>query len=261
MPDLRPVTLVTGASGGIGAELARVFATHGHELVLVARRVRQLEALADQLAAGGKRPHVLAIDLGTADCGDRIAAELLERGIEPEIVVNNAGFGLFGQAAELDRAAQSAMVDLNVRTATDLSLRWIDSLKRHRGGILNVASLGGFLPGPGMAVYHATKAYLISFSEALHRELKDSGVRVTVLCPGPVETEFFAQASMPDGYFPRRLHRTAGRVAREGYDGLMKGKRLVIPGTDVKVISFLPRLLPRALVVSLLAAYQRRRGR
>ncbi len=128
-------------------------------------------------------------------------------------MVNNAGFGLLGEAAELDRARQLAMIDLNIRALTDLSLRWLDSIKRHRGGILNVASIAGFLPGPGMAVYHATKAYVLSFTEALHEELKADGVRVCALCPGPVETEFFERAGLPDELFPglpQPLGRTGG---------------------------------------------------
>ena len=117
-------------------------------------------------------------------------------------MVNNAGFGLLGEAAELDRAQQLAMIDLNIRALTDLSLRWLESITRHRGGILNVASIAGFLPGPGMAVYHASKAYVVSFSEALHEELKADGVRVCALCPGPVATEFFDRAGLPHDYFP-----------------------------------------------------------
>jgi short-subunit dehydrogenase len=125
---------------------------------------------------------------------------------------------------------------------------------RHRGGILNVASVASFLPGPGMAVYHATKAYALSFSEALHRELKPQGVRVTVLCPGPVKTEFQARAGMPDDYFPRRLTRPADRVAREGYEALTQGRRVVVPGTVNRLTSLLPRFLPRAFVLSLVRA-------
>src|SRR6185312_6202618 len=133
----------------------------------------QLRALAQSIAAAGHtRPHVLAIDLATADAPDRLIAALEARGLEPQYVVNNAGFGLMGPAAELDRAEQLAMIDLNVRVLTDLSLRFVDRLERQRGGILNVASVASFLPGPDMAVYHATKAYVLSFGEALHHELK-----------------------------------------------------------------------------------------
>jgi short-subunit dehydrogenase len=255
MPEPRPVTLITGASTGIGAALAEVFASKGHELVLVARREPLLEALAEAIAQRGHRkPQVIAIDLAQPDAAARIADELTRRELEPEIVVNNAGFGLMGPAATLDREQQLAMIDLNVRALTDLSLRFLDSIGRRRGGILNVASVASFMPGPGMAVYHATKAYTLSFSEALHREFKPHGVRVTVLCPGPVETEFQARAGIPEGYFPRFLARTAGGVAQEGYDGLMQNRRVVLPGTVNKIATFLPRILPRGFVLSLVRA-------
>ena len=169
MSNLKPITLITGASAGIGAALAREFAAHGHEIVLVARRAAELGKIADGIAAaGGTRPHVLPIDLMQRGACDRIDQELAAHGVEPAIVVKNAGYGLFGEAARLDRAAQLAMIELNIRTLTDLSLRFIDSLARHRGGILNVASLAAFVPGPSMAIYHASKAYVLSLSEALH---------------------------------------------------------------------------------------------
>ena len=250
----RPVTLITGASAGIGAALAHVFAANGHEIALLARRGLQLNALADAIAAKNqKRPHIFAIDLLRADATTRIANEFDERGLEPAIVVNNAGFGLLGPAAEINRAEQLAIIDLNVRALTDLSLYFVDSLARHRGGILNVASVAGFLPRPGMAVYHATKAYVVSFSEALHQELAPRGVRVTVLCPGPVETEFNARAGISDDYFPRILIRSAEYVARKGYDGFMRGQRVVVPGTANKILVFLPRILPRALVLKMMS--------
>src|SRR6266446_2518647 len=171
MPTFKPVTLITGASSGIGAALARVFAENGHEIALAARREAGLATLADEIAKSGqRRPHVLSIDLARADAPSRLSRDLLGRGLETEIVVNSAGFGLLGRAAELDRDEQLAMIDLNIRALTDLSLRFIESLARHRGGVLNVASIAGFMPAPGMAVYHATKAYEVAFSEALHRE-------------------------------------------------------------------------------------------
>ena len=220
-------------------------------MVVTARREAQLVALADEItAAGHARPHVIAADLAGADGPAHIAAALAQKGLEPAIVVNNAGFGLMGDAAELDRAKELAMIDLNCRTLTDLSLRWIDSITRHRGGVLNVASIAGFLPGPGMAVYHATKAYVLSFSEALHQELKADGVRICVLCPGPVETEFFARAGVPPGYFPAMLRRSAERVARDGYEGFMGGHRVVVPGKLNRAITLLPRLLPRGLMLA-----------
>ncbi len=248
----RPVTLITGASAGIGMELARVFARHGHELVLVARRKARLAALSAEIAAaGGPPPLVLALDLARPGAASAIAKALDARGLEPQFVVNNAGFGLHGMAATLDRAGQLAMIDLNVRTLTELSLAFVGSLKRHRGGILNVASLASFLPGPRMAVYYATKAYVLSFTEALHRELKSDGVRVTALCPGPVPTEFQARAGLRAGHIPEILSRSAGRVADEGYRGLIAGRRVVVPGSLNKIVAFLPRILPRALVLRL----------
>ena len=169
---MTPVTLITGASSGIGAELARVFAAHGHELVLVARRERELTDLADEIAGkGAKRPIVLAVDLAERDAVARIVAELKSRDREPANLINNAGFGLAGPSTVLDRGEQLAMIDVNVRALTELTLTFADSVARHRGGILNVASIVSFMPGPGMAIYYASKAFVLSFSEALHSEL------------------------------------------------------------------------------------------
>jgi uncharacterized protein len=266
-PTTRRVVVVTGASAGIGAALARVFAEHGHELVLIARRESKLDALADEIAAGGRpRPLVLAIDLAQPEAGARIKAELTAHGLEPEYIVNNAGFGLVGEAAQLDHAEQLAMIDLNIRSLTELSLAFADTLARLRGGILNVASVAGFIPGPGMAVYYASKAYVLSFSEALHHELARRGVRVSVLCPGPVPTEFQARAGIPRVPFPRTglprvvgsnaLTCTAEEVAEAGYDGLMRGRRVVVPGVANKAVTIITRLLPRRFVLEAVAHSQ-----
>ena len=193
---------------------------------------------------------MIVADLASPDGPLLLAQALQAKGFEPSIVVNNAGFGLLGEAADLDRAQQLAMIDLNIRALTDLSLRWLDSIRRHRGGILNVASTAGFLPGPGMAVYHASKAYVLSFSEALHGELKAGGVRVCALCPGPVETEFLDRAGIPHDYFPAFLNRSVERVARQGYEGFMAGHRVVVPGKPNRIMTLLPRLLPRGLVLA-----------
>jgi short-subunit dehydrogenase len=256
---MRPITLITGASAGIGAALAQVFAANGHELVLIARREQRLFELAEAIVARGwQRPLVLPIDLAQADVADRIASELAARGLEPDIVVNNAGFGLVGNAVALDRAEQLGMIDVHVRALTDLSLVFVDSLRRHRGGVLNVASISSFMPGPGMAVYHATKAFVLSFSEALHEELKESGVRVTALCPGPVPTEFQARAGVTSDFSPALLSESAETVAEQGYRGLKDGRRVVVPGLGNKAVTILARLVPRSLV---LAALQRRNQR
>jgi uncharacterized protein len=259
MASRKPVTLITGASAGIGAALAEEFSDHGHTLVLVARRGPELKALADRIEERGRpRPLVLAIDLTHRDAADRIGEALREAGLEPQYLVNNAGFGLLGRTAAHDRDEQLAMVDLNIRVLTELSLRHVDALERQRGGILNVASIAAFMPGPGMAVYHATKAYVLSFSEALHREVRPRGVRVTALCPGPVPTEFQARAGIPEGYMPSILARSAQRVARDGYAGLMRGARIVVPGSGNRLVALLPRLLPRALMLAFMRSNMRK---
>jgi uncharacterized protein len=250
---MRPVVLITGASSGIGAALAKVFAAHGHELALAARRGDRLEALADEIAATGRpAPAVIAVDLERRDGASAIAAALSSLGLEPAIVVNNAGFGLRGEAAALSRDEQLAMIDVNVRALTELSLMFVDSVARHRGGILNVASLAAFLPGPGMAVYYASKAYVLSFSEALHHELSERGVRVTALCPGPVPTEFQARAGgMQVNAVVRALELPAERVAQIGYDAFMAGQRVVIAGIGNRIVVSLMRLAPNALILRL----------
>ena len=163
------------------------------------------------------------------------------------IVVNNAGFGLFGHAIERDRAEQLGIIAVNIRALTDLSLRFSDQLIRHRGGILNVGSIAGFLPGPGMAVYYASKAYVLSFTEALRAELAPRGVRVTVLCPGPVPSEFQARAGFEPGFDSAVLNVSAADVARQAYRGLMANKRAVLPGLGIKMVPFLLRLFPRGV--------------
>jgi short-subunit dehydrogenase len=256
---MKPVTLITGASAGIGAALARVFAAHGHELVLVARREDRLTALADEIAASGRpRPTVLAADLERRDAVAALAAELSAQGLEPEIVVNNAGFGLSGAAASLGRDEQLGMIDLNVRALTELSLAFVEALARHRGGILNVASIAAFLPGPGMAVYYASKAYVLSFSEALHRELADRGIRVTALCPGPVRTEFQARAGLQLPGIARIFELPPDQVAEIGYAALMRGQRVAIAGAGNKIAVSLLRFVPNALLLR--AVDQRMQG-
>jgi short-subunit dehydrogenase len=254
------VTLITGASAGIGTELARIFASNGHRLALVARRADRLAALAAQIAAaGGSAPIVIPCDLERPDCGDRIAAALAAAGVEVEFVVNNAGFGLFGSAIELDREQQLGMIAVNIRAMTDLSLRFSDQLIRHRGGILNVGSIAGFLPGPGMAIYYASKAYVLSFTEALRGEFGRLGVRVTVLCPGPVPTEFQTRAGFEPGFDSAVLNVSAADVAQAAYRGLMANKRAVLPGFGIKLVPLLLRLFPRGFILAAVARFQLRK--
>jgi short-subunit dehydrogenase len=254
------VTLITGASAGIGAELARLFASKGHRVVLTARRVDRLDALAAEIvAAGGATPIVIPCDLEQSDSGDRIAAALAAENVEVEYVVNNAGYGIFGHATKRDRAEQLGIIAVNIRALTDLSLRFSDQLIRHRGGILNVASIAGFLPGPGMAVYYASKAYVLSFTEALRGELGPRGVRVTALCPGPVPSEFQARAGFKPGFDSVVLNISAANVALAGYRGLMANKRAVMPGLGIKAVPLLLRLFPRGFVLAAVGRLQLKR--
>jgi short-subunit dehydrogenase len=244
----QPVTLVTGASSGIGAALAGVFAEHGHQLVITARRKAHLEDVASAIAAAGhKPPIVIPADLAARGGVTRVATALGRRGLVPRYIVNNAAYGLYGAAAELDIEGQLGMIDLDCRALTDLSLRFADGLARHKGGILNVASIAGFLTGENMALYFACKAYVVSFSLALNRELGPRGIKVSALCPGPVETPFFNRAGFGTRAFPSFMYRSANFVARAGYDGLMRGKPVIVPGLINKVVVALDRIWPGAM--------------
>lgn len=260
----RKATIVTGASEGIGAELARLFAAEGHEVVMVARRRDRLEALAGEIIAAGaaRKPIVVELDMTAEGAADRLEAALAEAGVAPEYLVNNAGFGLMGPTADLDPAEQLAMIDLNIRALTALTLRFLKPIVDAKGGVLNVASIAAFMPGPGLAVYYATKSYVRSFSEALGQELKSTGVKVTCLCPGPVATGFQARAGFDfsggmSAMKPAML--PAGEVALQGYEGLMANKRIVIPGLVNKILVWSVGLTPRALLLPVLAMAQKKR--
>jgi short-subunit dehydrogenase len=254
------VTLITGASAGIGTELARVFASNGHRLALVARRAGRLETLAGEItAAGGAKPIIIPCDLEQPDACDKIAAALAAEGVEIEYLVNNAGFGKFGRSIDIDRAEQLGIIAVNIRALTDLSLRFSDHVIRNRGGILNVSSIAGFLPGPGMAVYYASKAYVLSFTEALRGELGPRGVRVTALCPGPVPSEFQARAGFLPGVDSAILNVSAADVALAAYRGLMADKRAVLPGLGIKIVPFLLRLFPRGFILAMVGKLQLKR--
>ena len=256
--ERRRLAIVTGASDGIGAELARVFAARGHDLALVARRADRLEALADEIVAKGaqRRPLVVPLDLGEPDAVEALARALDAAEAQTEILVNNAGFGLLGPVEALDAAEQLGMIDLNVRALTALTLRFLPGIVARRGAILNVASIAAFMPGPNFAVYYATKAFVLSFSEALTQELRASGVKVSCLCPGPVETGFQARSGFAlEGKMgaARLALVSPAEVARQGYEGLMANRRVIVPGPMNQAIVVLARFFPRAWLLPILA--------
>jgi len=239
------VALITGASAGLGAEFARQLARRGTPLVLVARREDRLRALADEV--GNAR--VVAADLSAHDAAERLVADLDAAGDEVELLINNAGFGQIGRFASLDAKRQREMIDLNVGTLTDLC-RVIAPrmIERKSGGILNIASTAAFQPGPNMAVYFATKAYVLSFTEALHEELKPHGVHVSALCPGPTRTEFGDVAGFGGNGMFDRIAMEAPAVVAAGLAGLARNKAVVVPGAINKIGAASTRFAPRSVV-------------
>lgn len=238
-----PVTLITGASAGLGAEFARQCAGRGEPLALVARRRDRLEALA---AALGGDIHIFEADLSREGSAASLLAALEAEGLSVGTLINNAGFGLAGKFAERPLARLSEMIDLNVRTLTELCHLALPAMRaRGKGGILNVASTAAFQPGPNMAVYYASKAYVLSFTEALHHELKGSGINVSALCPGPTHSEF---SDVADSHSPtlERMKMPAAPVVAAGLRSLDRNKAVVIPGFKNKVGAQASRFLSRA---------------
>jgi short-subunit dehydrogenase len=242
---LKKVALVTGASAGLGVEFARQLAKRGHRLVLAARRKERLEELAKEL--GNAR--VVAIDLSKANAAARLMADLVANGETVELLVNNAGFGLIGRFAELDAKRERQMIDLNVATLTDLCRAVAPAMaKRKSGGILNVASTAAFQPGPKMAVYFATKAFVLSLTEALHEELKPHGIKVSCLCPGPTRTEFGEVAGFGGNGLFDHVAMNAKEVVRAGLKGLDRNRAVVVSGWINKLVAASTRFAPRPVV-------------
>ena len=241
----RPVTLITGASAGLGVEFAKQCTARGDEVVLVARRKERLNALAAELG----KAQVIAADLGKPKAVAELLKEIRSRGLWVRTLINNAGFGLRGRFDALPLQRQLEMIDLNIRSLTSLAYAVIDDMRAHGGGsILNVASTAAFQPGPNMAVYFATKAYVLSFTEALHEEWKDRGIKVSALCPGPTRTEFGEVAGIKTlGQFDR-LAMDAAPVVRAGLDGLEANRAVVIPGAVNKAGAWSTRFAPRSVV-------------
>lgn len=241
----KPVALVTGASAGLGVEFARRLSKRGHRLVLAARRKERLEELAREL--GNAR--AVAIDLSKSNAAAKLMSDIEANGEFVDLLVNNAGFGLIGQFAEVDAKREREMIDLNVGTLTDLCRAVAPAMiERKSGAILNVASTAAFQPGPKMAVYFATKAFVLSLTEALHEELKPHGIKVSCLCPGPTRTEFGDVAGFGGNGLFDRVAMNAGEVVRAGLKGLDRNHAVVVTGWINKISSASTRFAPRPLV-------------
>jgi uncharacterized protein len=253
--------LITGASAGIGVELARLFAGDGSELILVARREERLRALAAELrAAHGVTVHVLAADLADPAAPETIVRWTGEQGLAVDVLVNNAGFGARGRFAESEPERQMAMVQVNIAALTHLTRLFLPGMiARRRGGVLNVGSVAGFQPGPQMAVYYASKAYVLHFTEALAEELRGTGVVASCLAPGATATEFASVAGLETSPIFRIKANVADApsVARAGYEGFRRGRTIVVPGLKNRLATLAVRLAPRVVVRRTLAAIQR----
>jgi short-subunit dehydrogenase len=251
--------LVTGASAGIGVDLAECFAADGYDLILTARSEPALREVAERLAKEhGVRTTTVAVDLGVPGGGERLASRIAEQGLTVDVLVNNAGYGHAGAFAGSDRATQLGMVDLNDRALVELThIYWPGMLERGRGGVLNVASTAAFQPGPLMAIYYASKAFVLSFSEALWEEARGTGVKVSCLCPGPTVSKFRERA----GTGATRLGKTSRpmptmTVAKMGYGAFQKNERVKVTGGRNVVMSSLVPYLPRAVVLRLVRSLQ-----
>lgn len=242
---MEKVALVTGASAGLGVEFARQLSKRGHRLVLAARRKERLKELVAEL--GNAR--AVAIDLSKKDSAAKLVADLNANGEIVNLLINNAGFGLIGRFARAEPGRLRQMIDLNVGTLTDLCRAAVPGMiERKSGGIINVASTAAFQPGPNMAVYFATKAFVLSLTEALHEELKPHGIRVTCLCPGPTRTEFGDVAGFGGNALFDKVAMNSPEVVSAGLDGLERNKAVVVPGVVNKIGAGSTRFAPRSVV-------------
>jgi short-subunit dehydrogenase len=256
------IALITGASSGIGLELARVFASNRHDVVLVARSEGKLHETARECEASGVRAHVIAADLAAPGAAQTVVESVMRLGLDIDVLVNNAGVGVYGRLVDTPLAKELESIQVNVVALTELTKHFLPGMvARRRGRILNVASTAGFLPGPLMAVYYATKAYVVSFSEAIANELDGTGVTVTVLCPGPTASGFQAAANLEGSRIVSLLRKATSRsVAEAGYRAVMAGTVVAIPGISNKVAAFAPRIFPRAVIRKVVRAVQEPRA-
>lgn len=254
MPTSNKTAVITGASGGIGYELAKLFARDRHNLVLVARSISKLSRLADELTRQfGITAKPVAADLAAPGAAQHLFDHLERDGIAVDFLVNNAAYGIYGEFAEMPLDEIGGQIELNISALTLLTRRFLPQMiDRKYGRVLNIASTAGFQPGPLMAVYYASKAYVISFSEAIANELKGSGVTVTCLCPGPTDTGFQARAGVENSRLFKQFGPTdAKTVAGVGYRALMKGKTLVISGFRNRLLVESVRVAPRKLATAI----------
>lgn len=246
------VTLVTGASGGIGEALAAEFAAHGHDLALVARRETALRAVADRLAdRHGVAATTIPMDLAGDGAADRLVSEVDERDLTVSVLVNNVGVGTYGPFVDVPPEDDRRLLDLNVVLLTELTKAFLPRMvERGHGRVLNVASAAAFQPGPLMATYYASKSYVLSFTEAIAEELRGTGVAATALCPGPVDTEFQERAgeAMVRSRIGSWTFQPVEDVARAGFRGTIRGKPVVIPGLPMKATYLASKLLPGAVL-------------
>lgn len=259
----RPLALVTGASGGIGEALAHAFARGGHDVALVARSEARLHAVAEAVRRHGAAAHPLPIDLLGPGAGAALETRVADLGLSVDVLVNNAGYGLAGAALEQDLDDQLAMIDLNCRVLTELSVRFGRPMQgRGRGGILNVASTAAFQPGPFMAVYYASKAYVLSFTEALNHELRGTGVHATALCPGPVATGFQDRAGFDESMALLKVApvMTAKAVAQAGFEGFRRRRPVVIPGLANAAMARGAAFAPRTVLLRAVERLQKKKG-
>ncbi len=257
--NTKEFALITGASSGIGYEFAKIFAAKGYHLILTARTIRKLEEIKRELAAKYTdiQIHIIAKDLSTTDGAEELFREVRHKNIPVHILVNNAGFGLLGPFSETDLARNLQMIQLNITSLVILTRRFLPQMiERNSGKILNVASTAGFVPGPYMSVYYATKAFVLSFSRALHKELETTDITVTALCPGATATQFSKTAHMENIPLFKSMFASvmsAEQVARIGFRSLMSGKPVVITGFFNKLMMFSIRFTPRRFVIHLTA--------
>lgn len=251
--------LVTGASSGIGLELAKVLAAQGYNLILSARSTAKLEALAHEIRSLGVGCEVVSADLSTADGAQKLFQSCREKNLDIEILVNNAGLGGYGNFHERDLSEELNMIQVNVISLTVLSNLFVkEMVKKGRGKILNVASTAAFQPGPLMAVYFATKAFVLSLSEAMAEELKGTGVTVTALCPGATQSGFASTANMTEsGLFKGRKLPTSREVAEAGVQALLKGQRVFVHGVLNKLLVESVRVTPRNLITKIVKKIQK----